>query len=560
MVFANAYAANPLCSPTRASILTGLYPARLGITAPVGHIQEEILASSLRPTGPVARKSLEAVSATRLPLEVRTLGEALGEAGYATGFFGKWHLGHPPYIAANQGFQEVEGGGPHPGPRSYFSPFRMEPYVRDGAEGEHIDDHLTDSAIQFMRAHADGPFYVNLWFHDVHSPYQGKQELVEEYEARVRDGALQRNPMMGAMVETMDACVGRVLDELKRLGLEEKTIVIFFSDNGGVHWPEPSSGYNCPVTSNDPLRGGKATIYEGGTREPMIVRWPGIVEGGASTAAFVSSVDFYPTILEVTGAALAANQKLDGVSFLGALRGGTGNRTEVFCHFPHHVLNPDRSRELNRPACSVRRGDWKLVRVFADGPLQNDRFELYNLARDIGEQENVADRYPEVVSELNARITAHLLDTGAIIPVPNPRYREGVVRERLGWRASGTCVFLPAEESLLVESEGGDPWLWADVTSEWSGPFTLAARLRSEASGPGQVFWQSGAQRRFAAGQSVHCAIPHGDGWSELVVEVHAEGPLHAVRLDPGEGEGSVEIDWVEVRGPDGRVIQRWDF
>jgi arylsulfatase A-like enzyme len=413
MQFSQAYAAAPICSPTRASIMTGLYPARLGITVPAGHQPEEILTSTLETRGRPDHKALAARTATRLKLDYFTLAEAFRDAGYATGHFGKWHLGREPYDPLHQGF-DVDV--PHwwgPGPAGgYLAPWKFPNF--QGRPGEHIEDRMAQEAVKFLRANRDKPFFLNYWCFSVHAPHGAKPALIEKYRARADPKAGQRNPVYGAMVQSMDEAVGRLLDALDELRLVQDTIVVFFSDNGGIHFHDIEG---APVTSNAPLRGGKATIYEGGTREPCIVVWPGVVKPASRSDQVISSIDFYPTLLEMTGLRPRDGQKFDGLSIVPALRGGRLSRDAIFCHHPHYTPATG-----HRPSTYIRQGDWKLIRFYADTDDQKDRFELYNLKDDLGETQDLAPRLPAKVRELNARIDAFLKDTGAVVPQPNPAY------------------------------------------------------------------------------------------------------------------------------------------
>jgi arylsulfatase A-like enzyme len=436
MRFTRAYAA-PLCSPTRASVLTGLHTARHGITGAVGHVEKETLEPSLRTKAQPGRKFLEPESATRLRLEHVTLAEALRGAGYATGHFGKWHLGRAPYGAAAQGFDTVVPAGywaPGP-PGAYLAPWRFPKpgEALPGKPGDHIEDRLATEAIAFMRANRDRPFFLNYWAFSVHGPWGGKPELIEKYRARVRPDDPQKCPTYGAMVQSLDENVGRLAGALGELGIADRTIVVFVSDNGGNMYSEVGG---VPPTSNAPLRAGKATVYEGGTRVPCIVAGPGVARPGTVSDAFVSVEDFFPTLLELAGVPAPAKQTLDGMSFAPVLRGGPGAREAVYTFFPH-----DTEKAGGLPATAVRAGDWKLIRFHCGGdalrpgsldPSRDksgqggaDRHELYNLKDDIGEARDLAAAEPERVAELGRRIDRFLKDTGALLPKPNPDYVPG---------------------------------------------------------------------------------------------------------------------------------------
>lgn len=427
VMFSNAYAASPLCSPTRASIMTGLWPARIGITRPSCHIEEVILEKDVQTHAPANWKTIDARTVSRLKLEYVTLAESLRGAGYATGHFGKWHLGREPYDPLHQGF-DVDI--PHwfgPSPMAYFAPWRFAgwqttpwrvPYD-DGQPGENIEDRMGDEAVRFIRQHKNRPFFLNYWCYSVHGPWQSSDPLVEKYRQKADFHNPQHHPIMGAMVETMDRNIGKVIRAVDELGLAQNTIFIFFADNGGVHWAEKHlKGYeNTPITSNAPLRGGKETLYEGGTREPCVVVWPGVTRPGSKTAEVISSVDFYPTLVRAAGAGLPQGQAGDGIDIRPALEGKPLVREAIFCHFPHYGWAPDEF-----PGTWVRQGDWKLIRAYGENPDRSDRCELYNLRDDVGEAHNLAAAMPAKVQELGGLITRFLKETKAVTPILNPTY------------------------------------------------------------------------------------------------------------------------------------------
>ena len=417
MMFTQAYAASPICSPTRASILTGLYPARIGITTPSCHLPQERFESMLTDKAPKTHPALQAVSATRLKQEYYTLAEAFKGAGYATAHFGKWHLGHEPYDPLHQGFDIDIPHTPGPGPSGgYLGPWAF--WEGEGAEGEHIEDRMSMEAAKFMRENRDRPFFLNYWAFSVHAPIQGKPELVEKYRDKANPASGQRNPINGAMVESLDDAVGVLVATIDELGIADDTVIVFFSDNGGmVHLIADG----VVVTSNAPLRSGKSSIYEGGVREPLIVVWPGEAEPDSKSDAVVQSVDFYPTLLEMAGLTATVDQQFDGVSIVPALRGQPLEREAIFCHHPHYT-----PATAHRPSTSVRQGDWKLIRFYYDGPAQTDRYELYNLRDDIGETRDLAGENVAKVDELRRLIDGFLADTDAVIPAPNPQYEDGL--------------------------------------------------------------------------------------------------------------------------------------
>ena len=404
--FTNAYAASAVCSPTRAAIVTGRYPARTGVTDWIRRIPGDVVElpggaglyldspknSLLVPHNPLA-----------LPLEEVTVAEILADAGYVTAHIGKWHLGPAASVNA-QGFAINLGGTSQGQPPSYF-----DPYVRKGRPGlpglpaqrddEYLTDREADEAVRFLRENRDRPFFLNLWHHAVHSPIQAKPELVDKYEARwaERGVSRRRKPAYAAMIESVDQSVGAVLQALDELGLSEKTLVLFTSDNGG--WKR--------VTSNAPLRGGKGQAWEGGIRVPLIVRWKGRTQPGVSHEP-VSSIDLLPTVTEATGAPIPSSVIVDGQSLMGLLEAPTTTtlpRSALYWHYPHYW-------EKEVPYSIIRKGRFKLIRRY-----QGRRFRLFDLEDDIGERNDLSDTMPQRVTELDAELDAWLLETRAALPI-----------------------------------------------------------------------------------------------------------------------------------------------
>ena len=416
MLFRNAYSANPLCSPTRASILTGLDPGRIGITVPGCHLPQEKLEAALPAKAHPSQKALTPTSATRLSTNYFTLPRALKRAGYVTGHFGKWHLGPEPYSALQHGFDVDVPHYPGPGPAgSYVAPWKFPPQLEfAGRRGEHIEERMADEAVRFIHANQDRPFYLNYWAFSVHAPFDGKRDLIEKYRQKANPADEQRCPVYGAMVQSLDEAVGQLLDTLDTLQLSQRTIVVFFSDNGGNMYNRIE---DIPPTSNRPLRGGKATLFEGGTRVPCAFIWPGKAKPRSTSDALLSSTDFYPTILAMLGLQAQPGQRFDGVSQVPALLNQRAPRETAYCFFPHYTPATG-----NIPGAWVRRGDWKLIRFFCDGPDQAERVELYNLREDLGETRDLAFGNARIVKELDVLLGAHLRDTKAIVPKPNPAY------------------------------------------------------------------------------------------------------------------------------------------
>lgn len=407
MHFTNAYAACQVCSPTRASIVTGKYPARL-------HLTDYI---------PGARRGKlnPAPYLHHLPLKELTLAEALRESGYATAFFGKWHLGGPGFYPEQQGFELNVGGCEKGAPPSYFSPYRI-PTLTDGPKGEYLTDRLTDEAVKFLDSVGDRPFLLYFSHYAVHNPQQAKREVIEKYQAKAAKLSLsgpeflpegkrqarqiQNQPVYAAMIESLDQSVGRVLDKLAERGLDENTVVFFTSDNGGLSTSEGSP------TSNVPLRAGKGWMYEGGVREPLIVKWPGVAKPGSVCDAPVISTDFYPTMLEQAGLPARPKQHVDGVSLAPLLRGEKTAQRSLFWHYPHY------GNQGGSPSGAVRNGDYKLVEWFED-----DHVELFNLAADLSEQRDLAEREPDKAAELRRQLHAWRDEVQAAMPTPNPDFK-----------------------------------------------------------------------------------------------------------------------------------------
>jgi arylsulfatase A-like enzyme len=429
MMFTQAYV-QPLCSPTRAAIMSGQYPgARL-------HLHKAITRGShpdpKAPDSAGARfKMCWPQSRSHMPLETRTVAEELGDAGYQTWFLGKWHLGNARYYPKKQGFDlNVGAGGAGPG-GGYFAPWRI-PEIDQGEDGEYICERLTKEACKLLETRGKGgkPFFMYFCHFNVHAPYEAKPALVEQYKKKAPGENGQRHPVMGGMLHAMDDSVGAVLKKLDELGLAEETIVIFLSDNGGVHWANDKvrKYAGVPITSNVPLRGGKCCFYEGGVRVPMIVRWPGKAKAGSRCETPVHAVDMYPTLSEIAGARPPGDKVLDGESIVPLLTGaGSLKREALYCHFPRQSTTAG-----TVGGSFVRTGDYKLIRLWGEGATSGEHgYELYNLREDIGESKNLAEKMPEKVREMSAMLDEWLAKTGALIPKPNPNYKPGPAsRER----------------------------------------------------------------------------------------------------------------------------------
>jgi len=416
--FTDAYAACPVCSPTRASILTGKYPAGVGVTNFIG--------------GRARGRLIDAPYVDHLPAQEFSLAHALADGGYATWHVGKWHLGGRPFFPDDHGFEVNLGGCSWGMPNhGYFSPWGIET-LPDGPPGEYLTDRLTDEAIRLIRGCPAGrPFFLNLWHYAVHIPIQVREEWVAPWrdkaarlgldklptfeqgepfpcehkkDKRVVRRLIQSDPAYAAMVANLDENIGRLLAALDETGRADDTVVIFTSDNGGLATAEGSP------TCNLPLAEGKGWMYEGGTREPLIVRAPGLVAPGSTCDVPVTSPDFYPTLLELAGLPPRPEQHTDGVSLVPLLRGGGRlGREAIFWHYPHY------GNQGGTPGSSVRAGDWKLIEFFED-----DRLELYNLREDEGEHHNLAAAHPDRARRLQQTLAAWRRRVEAKLPTPNP--------------------------------------------------------------------------------------------------------------------------------------------
>ncbi len=417
MRFTDAYAACAVCSPTRAAVMTGLYPGRIGITdwirarfqggkipAPGAKVPEYV--------GGKNRKLLCPRNPLWLEHEEVTLAEALKPAGYVSAHVGKWHLGPDDWYPKKQGFDFNYGGCDFGQPPSFFDPYsnkRLDgiPTLPPRKKGEYLSDREADESVQFIEKHREKPFFLFLANYAVHTPIQAKADVTAKYAEKIKKsdgGLLQKNAKYAAMVESVDDAVGRVLETLDRLDLSKSTLVIFTSDNGGLLGP----------TNNKPLRSGKGNPYEGGIRVPLIVRWPGIVPAGKVSKVPVTSVDYFPTVLSAAKVERPKGIEIDGVDLMPLLRAGEGKsiagRDELFWHFPHY-----RGRIM--PYSILRKGDWKLLRRY-----EGNRVELYNLADDLGETKDLAKKLPDKVAELEKALDAWIARTGSREPKANPDF------------------------------------------------------------------------------------------------------------------------------------------
>lgn len=419
MTFTRAYSNSPLCSPTRASILTGQTPARHGSTSPLHHKKEVRMKASVKPAAPPSHKAIGNHSVSRLDTDFPTLGKLIKQAGYKTAHFGKWHLGPEPYSPLQHGFDVDIPHHPGPGPAgSFVAPWRFRKF-KANYPGEHIEDRMAEEAVSWMKSVRKGkPFFLNYWQFSVHAPFNAKKKLIEKYRKKIDPKNPQRSPTYAAMVHSLDDAVGSLLDAVDKKGVADQTVIVFISDNGGNMYNRIEADGNVTPTSNFPLRGGKASMYEGGIRVPCIVVWPGVTKPGGRSDEIIQTSDFYPTLLNGLGIDRPQDHEVDGVNIMPALKGGKLGRKAIFTFFPHSPPVPD----WLPPSMSVHSGDWKLIRIFHGGEKGTHDYRLYNLARDIGEKNNLAAAQPEKVKTLDRMIENHIRESKAVVPKPNPRF------------------------------------------------------------------------------------------------------------------------------------------
>ncbi len=423
--FTRAYSSSPVCSPTRASIVTGYNPAFLRFTGASARDAEVVdFPTEMPATTGRDRAVVPAPSATRLALEHKTVGSYLKDAGYRTGFFGKWHLGDGAWSPGQRGYDVAMPGGSFPGVESYYSPYHLTNF-QDGPEGEHLDQRLAKEAVAFVQHSLEGqgdqPFFLSFWPFSPHYPFQASQQLVQKYQ-RLRDPSYpQQYPVMAGMIEELDTALGILFEGLKAAGVWQNTVIIFMSDNGGVDWMGRVPEEPMP-TDNFPLRGGKAQIYEGGIRVPLIVSWPGQVQAQQVSDQLVSSEDLFATILHIAGIDRGRRKINHSQSLYPLLSGQPENesRNSVVIHYPHYVKRLHAS-----PASSILDGRWKLIHNYATAGAgaQTSTYELYDLEHDIGETNNLAASRPDLVKTMGQQLDAALKRMDALVPIPNPLFQ-----------------------------------------------------------------------------------------------------------------------------------------
>lgn len=570
MTFSRAYSASPLCSPTRSSLLTGLHPARTGLTTPNCHLPQVVLTATTPDKGNPAKKAVGPNSVSRLDTKYETIAERLQSNGYVTGHFGKWHLGKEPYSPLEHGFDVDIPHWAGPGPAgSFVAPWKFPDFDPD-TPNEHIEDRMAKEAVDWMTANKEKPFFLNYWMFSVHAPFDAKADLIEKYRGKVDPKNPQRSPTYAAMIESMDDAVGTLLDTLDELGVADNTVIIFFSDNGGNMYNEVDG---TTPTSNAPLRGGKATMYDGGVRVPMIVSSPGEVKPESTSNEIVQSCDFYPTILQMLQLDPGEGQEFDGISILPALKGESLTRDAIFTYFPHDPPVPD----WVPPSVSVHRGDWKLLRLLFQGENGAHRYQLYNLAEDIGEKKNLAAEKPELVKELDALIDNFLADTKAVLPKPNAafdpaKYRPeeegknkarakkptpGAAKEKPddefvgGWKARQS-VGVMKNGKLTITGKGKDAFIGSGATIGKSA--VVSFRARAPKGGPGRI--------EFIPGEGESTKVPFTldhKNWTDYSLRLPAAPASGLLRIYLPVGKQQIQIDWIELKS-EGKVPRRWEF
>ena len=577
MRFTNAYS-QPLCSPTRASLLTGQYTARHGITSATGHQPPQPAGHAFLPeTAPPNAAMLLPESKNFLEPSQITLAETLKTAGYRTAHIGKWHLGlTKPNWPEQQGFDVAFHCHPDPGPPgNYFSPYGVVPdgvanaktkigTITDGPVGEYIVDRQAAEAVKFIDSSKGTPFFLNLWCYGVHGPWGHKPEYTKAFLDKKDPSGRQGNPIMASMLKSVDECFGRILDELDKQGLTDNTIIIFTSDNGGnTHSNITSEGKkaanedwtkwagNQPPTKNTPLRDGKGTLYEGGTRVPMMWAWAGKIAPGSTSDSVVGPIDVYPTVIDLLGIAKPTAQTFDGSSYAKVLQ-GTGDlaREGYFNYHPHAGAN-------KAGGVWVRSGDYKLLRWFGNPTTH----ELYHLKDDLSEANDLSAKMPEKVQALSTLIDGFLKDTGATYPRPNPAYKPTVAQAKPqttdpleGWKER-QCKATLADGVLSMKATGkaGTAFL-GHGTGTMKGPATVNLRVRSTSGGAGKIESFPKGSADPAGMVEAPFTVPAGD-WQDLQIKVNNPGPLGTVRVYLPDAE----IDWIEIMPAKGKGM-RSDF
>lgn len=560
MQFPTAYSTHPFCAPSRQSLVTGQWPARTAWT------QRSEVAHPDAPRGAPAYAAAGAYAWSGRPLEFTSLAEALKSEGYATAHIGKWHFGEVKarVTPESEGFDVNFGGGQGVGAvKNFFAPYQGLPGNVDAPDGEYLTDRLTQEAINFIRDHKTGPFFVQLWHYAPHAPIMAPEKVVEKYRKKRRQlGDDSLNPTYAAMIDVVDQGVGRIFQTLEKLGIADHTVILFASDNGGVQ----SLG-SVPVTSMLPLRGHKQVIYEGGVREPMFIHWPGVTAGSVCGET-VSMIDFYPTVLDLAGVPLPKPQPVDGFSLVPLLRGEAMPVLEERPLFWYNVTHgiTDEGTPF-QPVAAVRKGSWRLIKNFGK-PL-----ELYDLSTDVGESNNLAASHPEKAAELEKILDSWLVDTGVVVPTQNPSYDPDYVIPRqvdsapegyevsrvwnldgpsCGWQAARMIKTSFVDGAMRLQEDGVYPQIRSEALSGLpAGRYAVQVELNVPTSGRIRMAWSGEGKEK---GDIEF--FPKRDGqWHILTAVFEAKAPLTALRLaapthlkETGHYDPSTQPNWIEVR------------
>lgn len=547
MRFTNAYSASPLCSPTRGSILTGQEPGRLRLTTPNCHSAKVLLDPKETYSANPHHRATVPQSSTRLKNSYTTMAESFKALGYHTAFMGKWHLGHEPYVPDNQGFDVVVGGREHPGPPGgYFAPWACNTLPPVPA-GTHICDALTDTALTYITDKKDEPFMLCLWYYDVHAPFQAKQDLIDKYAAKINDKHIQRNPIMGAMVENLDANVGRFLKQMTALGLDENTIVVLTSDNGG-------NMYNCPegqvATNNYPLREGKGNNYEGGVRVPLMIRAPRVTKANSVSPVVTSTVDHYTSLMELVGSVMPDTVVTDGQSYVPALKGQVYDRAPVYSAFCHRT-----PKAGNLPNVSMRYKQWKLYKFFFDGEENAHRYELYDLENDISETTNVAKQNPELLAKMVSQLNEHIAEAGYLQPQLNKHYVGNAVGQ---WWGSDETALSVSDSVLYIKAKAGMPYVETDMIPGISNQqFYICFDMKSNAAGLAKVTWKADRKKPYSVDCEQSFDVKHDGQWHHYRVPITVD-KISMMRIIPCTAAGDVAIKNLDMETIDGYPLRAW--
>lgn len=565
--FTQAYSPAPLCSATRAAILTGKYPHRLGITGAIscGDSCTPVTTPSVAGAAQSWQKVVTPSFLTQLPTGERTLAEYLRDDGYATAHIGKWHLGGAGFAPADQGYTHVVGGGADLfSAGSHFSPYGISG-IAEGPPGEYLADRLTHESVAFINANRERPFLLSLWHYGVHTPLQAPEDLVAKYVLLADPSLAQQNPVYAAMVEAVDRSLATLLNQLDALRLSRRTLVILTSDNGG-YMQVAHNQYLSRVTSNGPWRNGKASLYEGGIRVPFLVRGGAMIARGTVNDTPVSGIDILPTVLARNGIAPAT--PLDGVNLLPLLEGGTTPPARaLFWHYPHYTpmrtgndVPRDAHAHISLPTSVVREGDYKLVRTYGEGADFGAVDELYDLAMDPGETTDLAVVEPVRAAALGALLDANLAATGALIPRVNPRYRERLD----GWRVVQGIDASMSQGFLRLQVTGAWPQLDSE-TVHFTEPCSLRVTLRSARACTLTLQWSvASGTPVFEAARQQALPVAASADWQDVVftVPVTETQPVNALRLLAGTTGDQIDIDAIVAlaQADPSRELARRDF